>query len=65
MSYSFAVFADGCANLPKEMLEGIKLIPNDYLLDDVPQVYSGDIDHFDGHAFYEDLRNGKVARHLF
>ena len=36
-----------------------------------PQVYSGDIDHFDGHAFYEDLRNGKVAKtsllntHLF
>ena len=71
MGYSFVVFADGCANLPKDMLEGIKLIPNDYLLDDVPQVYSGDIDHFDGHAFYEDLRNGKVAKtsllntHLF
>ena len=71
MSYSFVVFADGCANLPKDMLEGIKLIPNDYLLDDVPQVYSGDIDNFDGHSFYEDLRNGKVAKtsllntHLF
>ena len=71
MGYSFVVFADGCANLPKEMLEGIKLIPNEYLLDDVPQIYSGDIENFDGHAFYEDLRNGKVAKtsllntHLF
>ncbi len=71
MGYSFVVFADGCANLPKEMLDGISLIPNDYLLDDVPQVYLGDIDHFDGHSFYEDLRNGKVAKtsllntHLF
>ncbi len=71
MGYSFVVFADGCANLPQEMLEGIKLIPNDYLLDDVPQVYSGDIDHFDGHTFYDQLRSGKVAKtsllnsHLF
>lgn len=62
MDYSFEVFADGCANLPQEMLEGIKLIPNEYTLDDVPQVYLGDVDHFDGHAFYEDLRQGKVAK---
>ena len=71
MGYSFVVFADGCANLPKEMLEGIKLIPNDYLLDDVHQVYSGDVDHFDGKTFYDQLRSGKVAKtsllnsHLF
>ena len=71
MGFSFVVFADGCANLPNDMLEGIRLIPNEYLLDDIPQTYSGDIDHFDGHAFYEDLRNGKVAKtsllnsHLF
>ncbi len=71
MSYSFTVFVDGCANLPQEMLEGIKLIPNDYLLDDQPMTYQGDIDHFDGHTFYEQLRNGKVAKtsllnsHLF
>ncbi len=71
MNYSFVVFADGCANLPKEMLEGIELVPNDYLLDDVPQTYTGNIDEFDGHEFYEGLRNGKVAKtsllnsHLF
>ena len=62
MEYSFAVFADGCANLPKQMLEGIKLIPNEYTLDGVPQTYLGDVDHFDGHAFYQDLKNGKVAK---
>ena len=27
---SFAVFADGSANLPKSMLEGISLLPCDY-----------------------------------
>ncbi len=62
MSYSFAVFADGCANLPQEMLEGIKLIPNDYTIDGVPQIYLGDVDHFDGHSYYDDLRNGKVVK---
>ncbi len=62
MNYSFAVFADGCANLPQEMLEGIHLVPNDYTVDDVPQTYLGDVDHFDGHAFYQGLREGKVAK---
>ena len=61
MDYSFAVFVDGSANLPQEMLDGIRLIPNEYTLDGVPQAYLGDVDNFDGHAFYEDLRNGKVA----
>jgi DegV family protein with EDD domain len=68
---NFVVFADGCANLPKDMLDDIRLLPTEYLMDDVPQAYSGDIDRFDGHSFYEDLRNGKVAKtsllntHLF
>ncbi len=58
---SFAVFADGSANLPQSMLDGISLLPNDYTLDGVPQTYWGDVDHFDGHAFYEGLRSGKTA----
>ena len=71
MGYSFVVFADGCANLPQAMLEGIKLIPDEYLMEDVPQVYLGDVDHFDGKSFYDQLRSGKVAKtsllntHLF
>ena len=59
---AFAVFADGSANLPQSMLEGINLLPNDYTVDGVPQTYWGDVDHYDGHAFYEDLRKGKVVR---
>ena len=59
---AFAVFADGSANLPKSMLDGIDLLPNDYTVDGVPQTYWGDVDHFDGHAFYEGLRSGKQVR---
>ena len=59
---AFAVFADGSANLPKSMLEGIQLLPCNYTVDGEPQTYWGDVDHFDGHAFYEQLRQGKVVR---
>ncbi len=68
---SFVVFADGSANLPKSMLDGIRLLPCTYTIDDQPYTYWGDIDEFDGHSFYEDLRSGKVIRtsllntHLF
>lgn len=57
----FAVFADGSANLPQSMLEGIRLLPNNYTVDGEEMVYWGDVDRFDGHAFYEGLRQGKVA----
>ena len=56
---SFTVFADGSANLPKAMLEGIVLLPCDYIVDGEPQTYWGDVDQFDGHAYYEGLRNGR------
>lgn len=56
---AFLVFADGSANLPKSMLEGIELLPCEYLMDGVPQVYQGDVDSFDAHTYYEGLRNGK------
>lgn len=56
---SFTVFADGSANLPKAMLEGIALLPCDYIVDGEPQTYWGDVDQFDGHAYYEGLRNGR------
>ena len=59
---SFAVFADGSANLPKSMLEGISLLPNDYTVDGEPHTYWGDVDSFDAHSFYEGLRNGTVVR---
>ena len=59
---SFAVFADGTANLPRRLLEGIRLIPMEYTVDGKPTVYTGDIDRFDGHAFFEGLRQGKLVQ---
>lgn len=59
---SFAVFADGSANLPKSMLEGISLLPNDYTVDGEPRTYWGDVEQFDAHAFYEGLKEGRVVR---
>ena len=59
---SFEVFADGSANLPKSMLEGISLLPCEYLIDGRPQTYWGDVDNFDAHSFYEGLRNGRVIK---
>ena len=56
---SFAVFADGSANLPQSLLEGISLLPCEYTVDGEPMTYSGDVDHFDGHAYYEGLRKGR------
>ena len=62
---SFAVFADGSANLPAKMLEGIRLLPCEYMVGGKTETYWGDVDHFDGHAFYEGLRNGlKVTTSL-
>jgi DegV family protein with EDD domain len=68
---SFEVFADGSANLPSGMREGISLLPCDYTVDDRLQTYDGDLEHFDMHSFYEGLRNGSMIRttllntHLF
>ena len=68
---SFAVFADGSANLPEKLLDGIRLLPCTYTINDQAYSYWGDIDTFDGHSFYESLRNGTVVRtsllntHLF
>ena len=59
---SFAVFADGSANLPKSMLDGISLLPCEYTVDGEPQTYWGDVDSFDAHEFYEGLKIGKTVR---
>lgn len=56
---SFAVFADGSANLPKPLLEGISLLPCEYTVDGEPRTYLGDVDQFDGHAYYEELKKGR------
>ena len=59
---AFAVFADGSANLPQKMLEGISLLPCDYTVNGVPHTYYGDVDHFDAHSFYEGLKQGQVVK---
>ena len=56
---SFAVYVDGSANLPQSMLAGITLLPCDYVLDGKPGTYLGDLENFDGHAFYQSLAAGK------
>ena len=58
---AFVVFADGSANLPGSMLEGIRLLPCEYVLDGKPCTYEGDLDRFDGHAYYEMLRKGHTV----
>jgi len=56
---SFTVFTDGTANLPKSYLDGIELLPLEYTVDGETRVYRGDVDSFDGHAYYEGLRQGR------
>ena len=56
---AFAVFVDGSATMPQSLLDGISLLPCEYTVDGKPEVYLGDVDHFDGHAYYEGLRKGR------
>ena len=55
---SFVVFADGSANLPASKLEGITLLPCTYTVEGVQKEYLGDVDSFDDHAYYDQLKNG-------
>lgn len=59
---AFAVFADGSANLPKKMLDGITLLPCEYFVNGEPQTYWGDVDTFDARAYYDGMRAGKTIR---
>ena len=58
---SFAVFADSTANLPKSLLNGIRLLPLELTVDGKPSCYTGDLDQFDAHKYYESLRQGKLV----
>lgn len=59
---SFAVFADGTANLPNSMLNGIRLIPLELSIAGKPSCYTGDLDQFDAHKYYESLRQGELVQ---
>ena len=55
---SFLVFADGTANLPKKMMDGIRILPCEYLIDGRMEVYDGNLELFDAHSYYDRLREG-------
>lgn len=69
----FTVFTDGCSNLPGEIVRGlgIRLLPCAYTVDGKSATYTGDLETFDSHAYYDSLRGGSVIKtsllntHLF
>lgn len=58
----FEIFVDGSANLPKHYLENIQVLPCGYTVDGVSVEYKGNLDSFDAHAYYEDLKAGKQVK---
>lgn len=69
----FTVFTDGCSNLPGEIVRNrdIRLLPCSYTADGEAATYTGDLDTFDSHAYYNQLRSGCAIKtsllntHLF
>ncbi len=59
---AFTVFVDGCANLPQSLTDGITILPCEYLINGESRVYGGDIEKFDGHSYYEGLKNGDEVK---
>ena len=61
---SFAIFTDGCSNLPGRLLNklDIRVMPCSYSMDGEPVSYSGDIEHFNAKAHYDMLREGKTIQ---
>lgn len=61
---SFSVFTDGASNLPGRLLKSldIQVLPCNYVLDGEPGVFTGDIDDFDTHGYYEKLRHGSTMK---
>ena len=57
---SFAIFADGCSNLPGRLLRelDIHVLPCTYTVNGEPVTFSGDIEQFDAKAYYDQLRAG-------
>lgn len=57
---SFAIFTDGCSNLPGRLLRelDIHVLPCTYTVNGEPVTFSGDIEQFDSKAYYDQLRAG-------
>lgn len=70
---SYTIFTDGCSNLPNRLLNELNIcvLPCEYVMDGVPGVYDGNVDDFDFHQYYDQLRNGSELKtsllntHLF
>ncbi len=60
---TFAIFTDGCSNLPRRLLDSlqIRILPFHYMVDGQPLTYNGDVDSFDAHSYYDSLRAGKLV----
>ena len=61
---SFAIFTDGCSNLPGGQIEkhNIRVLPCSYTLDGTQHIYNGDIDSFDARRHYDLLRAGHLIQ---
>lgn len=61
---SFAIFTDGCSNLPGAILKDrqILTLPCSYMMDEQQIVYNGDIESFDAKTHYDLLREGKLIK---
>jgi len=58
---SYQIITDTSTNLPNRLLEpyDVKVVPFSYIIDDIP--YSCmDIEAFDGHSYYQTIREGKL-----
>lgn len=59
---SFVVFADGTSNLPDFLRKGIRMLPCVYTVNGETRTYDGDLESFDVHEYYENLRNGMEVK---
>jgi len=61
---SYTIFTDACSNLPNDTMKSLNIIPLpcSYTMDGVPGVYTGDLDSFDSHEFYDKLRAGSSLK---
>ena len=61
---SYVIFTDACSNLPNSIVSksDIRLLPCGYTMDGEYSVYTGDLDRFDSHAFYDKLRTGSTVK---
>ena len=60
---SFTLFTDSCSNLPGWILGklNIQVLPCQYTINNVAVAYNGDIETFDAHGYYNQMRAGAIV----